>query len=400
MEPIQSRGFTDPAKQAAEASAIALAEQHTEQVLRDYAARADTYGGRYVCADTFKELMPGYGASRESRNALNGAVHNAAAVLSSEQFRRLVDQGPAPGRDKVVFVTGIPGAGKSSSVAGAVEDTAAVVFEGQLSRPEPGMQKMQRALDKGFKVEIAVVHVAPELALERTNFRFLDPNNGRGASLSVMAEIQGNLPAGLRQIHERYGDRIGLTILENNPDQQMFHNGWQAIPVLAKEGNHARIRQRLDAALEAGYQAGRFSADFYRQAAGREPPLARGVASGAGRADGGELQAHAARPGVPGEDSKHDPLSAQPGEQIARQLLANPEATVRVASASGVYVGAIIGETPTHWIQRLSPNTAILHDKAHCPALSIGQAGTLRYSAGRAEWVPERHPGQDRPLGR
>ena len=73
---------------------------------------------------------------------------------------------------------------------------------------------------------------------------------------------------------------------------------------------------------------------------------------------------------------------------------------MREASASGVYMGTIIGETPTHWIQRLSPNTAILHDKAHCPALSIGQAGTLRYSAGHAEWVPERHPGQDRPLGR
>ena len=73
---------------------------------------------------------------------------------------------------------------------------------------------------------------------------------------------------------------------------------------------------------------------------------------------------------------------------------------MRVASATGVYVGVIVGETPTHWIQRLSPNTAILHDKAQCPALSIGQAGTLRYSAGRAEWVPERHPGQNRPLGR
>ena len=398
MEPIQSRGFTDPAKQAAEAAAIALAEQHTDQVLRDYAARPDTYGGRYVCADTFKELMPGYGASRASRNALNGAVHNAAAVLSSEQFRRLVAEGPAPGRDKVVFVTGIPGAGKSSSIAGAVEDTAAVVFEGQLSRPEPGMQKMQQALDKGFQVGIVAVHVAPEVALERTNFRFLDPNNGRGASLSVMAEIQANLPAGLRQIQQRFGDQVGLRVVVNNPGQQTFHNGWQAIPVLAKEGNHARISQRLEAALEAGYEAGRFSADFYRQAAGRDP--ARSVAERIGPPDGGELQAHAARPGVPGEDSKHDALSAQPGEQIARQLLANPEATVRLASASGVYVGAIVGETPTHWIQRLGPNTAILHDKAHCPALRIGQAGTLRYSAGRAELAPDRQTGKDRPLGR
>ena len=73
---------------------------------------------------------------------------------------------------------------------------------------------------------------------------------------------------------------------------------------------------------------------------------------------------------------------------------------MRLASATGVYVGAIVGETPTHWIQRLSPNTAILHDKAHCPALRIGQAGTLRYSAGRAELAPDRQTGKDRPLGR
>ena len=224
MESIQTRGFTDPAKRAAEAAAIDLAERHTEQLLREYAARVDTHGGRYVCADTFKELLPGYGASRESRNVLNGAVHNAAAVLSSEQFRRLVEQGPAIGRDKVVFVTGIPGAGKSSSVTRAVQKGAAVVFEGQLSRPEPGMQKMQQTLDKGFKVAIVAVHVAPEVALERTHYRFLDPNNGRGASLSVMAEIQGNLPAGLRQIQERYGDQIEFMVLDNNPDKQTLHN--------------------------------------------------------------------------------------------------------------------------------------------------------------------------------
>ena len=394
MEPIQTRGFTDLAKRAAEAAAIDLAERHTEQLLREYTARADTHGGRYVCADTFKELLPGYGASRESRNAINGAVHNAAAVLSSEQFRRLVEQGPAPGRDTVLIVTGIPGAGKSSTVASAVGGAAAVVFEGQLSRPEPGMQKIQQALDKGFKVEITVVHVAPEVALERTNFRFLDPNNGRGASLSVMAEIQGNLPAGLRQIQQRYGDRVGLTVLENNPDHQRLHNGWQAIPILAKEGDHEHIRQRLEAALEAGYQAGRYSAGFYRQAAGREPPLARGVAQSAGREDGRSVKAHAARPGVPGEDPKHDALIGRGGERAARQLLANPRATVHVANATGVYVGTIVGETPTHWIQRISPNTAVLHDKTRTPALVIGQACALRYRAGQARLIA---PGQQSP---
>ena len=91
MEPIQSRGFTDPDKQAAEAAAIALAEQHTDQVLHDYAARHDTYGGRYVCADTFKELMPGYEASRESRNALiRKAVSEWLAHQSQPQWPQAV----------------------------------------------------------------------------------------------------------------------------------------------------------------------------------------------------------------------------------------------------------------------------------------------------------------------
>ncbi len=213
MEPIQSRGFSDPAKIKAETAAIKLAETNTDKVLAAYAARPDTFGGRYVAADTFKELMPGFGESRASRNALNGAVHNAAAVLSSEQFRRVVEHGPQPGRETVVFVTGIPGAGKSTTIARAVEGSATVVFEGQLSRPETAMQKIEHALQKGFKVEIVAVHVTPEVALERTNSRYLNRNNGRGASLNVMADIQGNLPAGLRQIEERFGKNVGLTVL-------------------------------------------------------------------------------------------------------------------------------------------------------------------------------------------
>jgi hypothetical protein len=269
MEPIHTHGFADPVKAEAEAAAIERATRHTDAVLADYTARPDTFGGRYVCADTFKELLPGYAQSRESRNALIDAVHNASAVLSAEQFRRMVDLGPRPDRDKVVFVTGIPGAGKSSSVAAAIAGTAAVVFEGQLSRPEPGMRKIEHALQKRFNVEILAVHVAPEVALERTHARYLDPNNGRGAPLAVMADIQGNLPAGLRQIQQRFGKNVGLTVLDNSPGQRTSHEGWEAIFILEKEGNREHIHRRLAAALEAGYSAGRYDDGFYVQAAGR-----------------------------------------------------------------------------------------------------------------------------------
>lgn len=72
-------------------------------------------------------------------------------------------------------------------------------------------------------------------------------------------------------------------------------------------------------------------------------------------------------------------------ERQARQVLGKGGAQVRAATGSGVYVGAIVGETPSHWIQRLSPNTAVLHEKSVVTGAAIGHVGTLRYRNGRAQ---------------
>lgn len=308
MEEISSRNFADVRLRAAEAAAIELARKRTDQVLKAYSERHDTFGGRYVCADTMKELMPGFAESRETRTELNGAVHNAAAVLSSEQFHRLIEAGPKPGADRAVFVTGIPGAGKSTSVVTAITSDAGVVFEGQLSRPGPGMEKIDQALKAGFKIEIVAVHINPETALERTNFRFLDPNNGRGASIGVMSEIQGNLPDGLRQIHDRFGDRVNLSVLDNTPGKLSAQTGWQELPTLEKEGNREQIADRLHTALEAGYQSGKYTADFYAQAAGRRP--AERVAGSDVREVENRSASAGNRPGIPSGDSKQNALSS------------------------------------------------------------------------------------------
>ena len=81
-------------------------------------------------------------------------------------------------------------------------------------------------------------------------------------------------------------------------------------------------------------------------------------------------------------------------------MSSNNNVQVRAARGSGVYVGAIVGETSTHWIQRLSPNTAILHDKSAVAGAAVGQAGTLRYRQGRAELAPARDQDRGRSLSR
>lgn len=310
MEKITLRTFEDPELRRVQDAAVNLARTGTDAVLSAYAARPDTFQGRYVCADSMKELMPRFGESPESRSRFNGAVHNSAAVLSSEQFNRLVQRGPQAGQDNVIFITGIPGAGKSSTVQQqGMRPDVAIIFEGQMSRPEPSMAKIEQALNAGFKVGVVAVHTPPEVALQRTNYRFNDPNNGRGASLAVMSEIQGNLPAGLAAIRGRFGDQVSLLVVDNGQERSRLHEGWEAVKLLEREGTHEHIRNRLQTALDQGYSEGRYSAGFYAQAAGREPST--GLAQGMGTGRGGGPEPDADRRSLPAADRSQGQVSSQ-----------------------------------------------------------------------------------------
>lgn len=279
METIVPLSFSVAEMQVAQALAIERATLHSDEVLRDYCARPDTYGGRYVCADTMKELLPGYAQSPVSRNALHDAVHNSASVLAAEQFRRLVERGPTSESNVAVFVTGVPGAGKTTAVRSVIAMNAAVVFEGQLRHPQAAFDKIDLAQKAGFEVHIMAVHVSPEVALDRTNARFLSPHDGRGAPMAYMAEIQGNLPQRLEQIRKNFGGSVHLAVLDTNPSHEQLIEGWKTgIAHLEKAGQRDEISQRLHSALDAGYREGRYSSEFYRQAAGYSPTAELGAA--------------------------------------------------------------------------------------------------------------------------
>lgn len=308
MESIIPLSFSVAEMQVAQALAIERATLHTDEVLREYCARSDTYGGRYVCADTMKELLPGYARSPASRNALHDAVHNSASVLAAEQFRRVVERAPTSESNVAVFVTGIPGAGKTTAVQSVVAKNAAVVFEGPLKYPQAAFDKIERTLKAGLDVHIMAVHVSPEVALDRTNTRFLSPHDGRGAPIAYMAEIQGNLPQRLAQIREKFGDSVQLVVVDNTPRQEHVTEGWKAgIAHLEKAGHHDEISQRLHTALDAGYREGRYSTEFYQQAAGCSPAAELGAARRSASDRG--LHPDANRPEVSRGNAKEDALT-------------------------------------------------------------------------------------------
>ena len=106
LEEIKRRGYVSQDLAAVEDAAIASVTADPEQHINAYKQDERSFNGRYVCADLFKETFASYSVSRESRGRYNGAVHNSAAVLSAEQFRRTLADNAHPERDKVLFLTG------------------------------------------------------------------------------------------------------------------------------------------------------------------------------------------------------------------------------------------------------------------------------------------------------
>jgi hypothetical protein len=214
LEEIKRRGYVSRDLAEAENSAIASALAAPDRHIASYIQDARSFNGRYVCADLFKETFAIYASSKESKGRYNGAVHNSAAVLAAEQFRRMLADDLHPDRDKAIFLTGSPGAGKTSSIlaSGELDPDTRVIFEGQLSNPATSIEKIQQALDAGLHIKIMVVHPLPENALDNTLKRYYQ--DGRGASIEVMAGIQGRLPASLEAVHDKFGDAVSLTIFD------------------------------------------------------------------------------------------------------------------------------------------------------------------------------------------
>lgn len=274
LEPIRRRGAKDADRADVERRVIAAVEADPEHFLAAYVRHPESFGGRYVCSDLFKETFPEYTASREARGRYNGVVHDSAAVLAAEQFRRAIADRSEPARDQAVFLTGIPGAGKTSSFLGAgqLDPAARVVFEGQLVDIVKSVEKIGQAVDQGLRPVIIVVHREPEQALENTLRRFVE--KGRGAGIGVMADIQGGLPDGLRAIEQRFGSWVQLRVIDGGDrDNYVQIVGWRAIRTLEKEGTRDDIYRRLEVRLERFRADQSISADAYRQARGL-PPLA------------------------------------------------------------------------------------------------------------------------------
>jgi fido (protein-threonine AMPylation protein) len=272
LEAIKINVYPQTDRMNVQAAVISVVQNDPDWFIERYKLDERSFGGRYVAADLFKETFDEYASSKASRNRYNAPLHNAAAVLSAELFRQqLKEQGGSLGKE-VMFLTGTPGSGKTSTVivAGDLPASYRMVFEGQMANPITSIEKIQQVLDAGLQPSITVVHATPENALANTLRRFEE--QGRGASINVMAQIQASLPDSLKEIQRQYGDAVKLHIIDVRDRMHVqTYSGWQHVELIRSEGNHEQIKQRLSSALEQARTSGALSDSAYRQAAGLGP---------------------------------------------------------------------------------------------------------------------------------
>ena len=132
LEGIQRRPYPEADRNEVQERIASAIEADPEPFFSRYLADPQSFEGRYVCSDLFKETFPEFAASNEARGRYNNPLHNSAAVLASEQFWRMVQDPAYPERDAVIFLTGVPGAGKTTAVLDNDELPAGVrlIYEG------------------------------------------------------------------------------------------------------------------------------------------------------------------------------------------------------------------------------------------------------------------------------
>ena len=276
LEGVSRRSYPEPDRNEVQERIAKAIETDPKPFFARYLAHPQSFEGRYVCSDLFKETFSEFSASPAARARYNNPVHNSAAVLASEQFRRSIQDKTHPEQDTVIFLTGVPGAGKTTAVLSndQLDPNTRVVYEGQLARPATVLPKIQAVLDAGLKPVIVAVHTPSEIALENTLQRF--EREGRGASIEAMASIQGELPRGLRAIYEEFGDEVEFQLFDRRAgmDNVVELEGWEYVSELESEGTYEHIKHRLTAAIERHEAEGTFSPNAIRQARGLAP-LAR-----------------------------------------------------------------------------------------------------------------------------
>jgi DNA polymerase III delta prime subunit len=208
-----------PEQQKVEEAVSARVQNDLDTFIQQYRLLPKTRDGKYISADLAKELLDEY---VQDRTRMTRAVHNTSSALVEEIYSRVLSLGNGAAVADVVFFTGPPGVGKTTSFERiSIEAQTKLEYECNLSDPVRAQSRIDKALAKGCGVNIYVWFADPTTCLRRIVHRACD--QGRVVDIQYLAETFVQLRKTLMQLEEHYRDKIQLRLIDNNRE-------WTSVP--------------------------------------------------------------------------------------------------------------------------------------------------------------------------
>lgn len=223
---------------------IKEATLHPKEHVETYKNFLSSLNGRYICSDLMKETFAFYTESRETRNAYNYIVHDSAATLTNELYKEQVKD---ENITDCIFLTGIPGAGKSFFVQslnleGEIPDNV-MIYEGSITT-DTIIDKISLARENNKRVHIIVINSTLELAYQNVLTRIKE--SGRGASIQTMAKIASGLYEAVKRLYTMFNNELEIGIYKKEENDKIeIYTGIEEIEEL-NIGSYEEVLKRLE----------------------------------------------------------------------------------------------------------------------------------------------------------
>lgn len=232
--------------------------------VQEYSNLPGTDGGRILNTDEARELSPEY---RQDRTRSND-VHESASKFVKDLYAQKLAQPVAEGREPLVlFTAGGTGAGKSSSLRNAqgqaLLNAADIIYDTNMNTLDSAVQKIEQALQSGRSVAVVYTYRDPVESLTGGALpRAM--RMGRTVPLNAHAQTHTGVSKVIRQLVEKYGNDPRSNVRVFAVDNTRGPNNSTMVklddlPQVEENG----LEDKLYAALETEYQAGRISEAVY-----------------------------------------------------------------------------------------------------------------------------------------
>jgi GTPase SAR1 family protein len=261
-----------------EREAFELLARDEDRLVADYISRH----GRVVNTDDARELFAAYRADR-SRAA---AVHEPASEVSEKVYARLLEENRGTVKE-VLFLAGGGGSGKTTALRVLLgrQVPEAITFDGTFSDPGSNMQKIRQALDAGYEVRVAYIHVEDPLkalgnALDRTERMAAEKGSGRTVPAATLIEQHASAREAFVDAAEKLEDdpRVSFQVIDNSgglDDIRSVGSSDTAVAFMRQrlydEDDVGALKVEAEELVEARLRAGTISERTYRGFSGRVP---------------------------------------------------------------------------------------------------------------------------------